>query len=1253
MSAESLSEVDEIALSFQRNVVVAASAGTGKTHRLTALYVLLTLGLTSMGLGSRRRSAAPVAPDRIWATTFTRAAAREIAQRVEGALGAIAKAPSLEGVPFAREIAARSAMLDDPPTSAMIKRRAAEALARWPAARIDTLHGLAGSIVDRHGLALGLPPGMRVLDEDESAHLAALAIDDVLSRALAAGGDAAASARYLLMATGGIHTLRPQLTRLFDRLDEEGVTPTSLALADHAEAARAVRAELARIARAASDGSGVPAVRTAASALLGALASAPGSADAFPEAAIDPTIEMLSVTLRKKREADEELDAFRKSFSGGTLRVAAERLVAFLRNAESLGARERGMVALIDEARSAALARRRRAGALGFGDLLRAARDGLRDQPELADLVCSDVDVLLVDEFQDTSTVQRDLVYLLRERVDARARRRPGDVPPALDLERHGLFLVGDRKQSIYGFRGADVAVFSRICAELGGEAAAFALHLPTRGVSRDANADFVALAESRRSGADVLAFVNAFSECDFSDGRAPSTARDFEVEYSAAERLVPVRPPEERGEVVVIEDDGAVPDDVDALTREAEGPLRESLVAAAWIAAHCAKTGCKPRDIAVLARRRNTLPLLSVALDRLGVPYVVAGRALYDAPEVRDLAALARLVVDPRDRQALATVLRGPVVSLSDTALAALSEPGKGIVYIATMPSLPERAALLTPDEQRRIAAFRAAFGAHRRAALRAPPADALRTLLTGFDLDRVFAALPRAEARLANVDRLVEIAAERGGTLASFSRWLDRRIADETDEPEGVIFSDDDDAVRLLTIHGSKGLDFPTVVLVDLAAEPRPVYPGVDLVPPQGDRPPHLLIRHFGTLDAAQTDEPAQVINLPTPAMKAAQTEARSREQAERRRLTYVALTRARDRLVLVSPATPPRGASAWRTLRVALPPEARATINRIESAVECLRGAAYAAAPRKHSTLEPAPRPKEAPRADASRKLPIAQTIALPTTALSLFEGCARRYRLRYLLGYDEPLASSQLDLFTVPEENTDAHVDDPLDDEDARDLGRAAHRVLERIPLRRWGLPIEPSEIEGRLVTEGVPRKSPELERLSQGIARFLQGRYVNDAKTLGAAWLREEPFVLDVPGGVRLALRGAMDLVLRLPDRKIDVVDYKRSRPRSDLSVYAFQLRAYALALARRFPEHAVRAGVLFLGAADEPAWIEGSAGVYFSAEDHQRFEVYLSSLAEAYSKARAAEVWEEVPLERCRSLHCGFVTACHRRSKKG
>src|SRR5262249_5398160 len=152
----------------------------------------------------------------------------------------------------------------------------------------------------------------------------------------------------------------------------------------------------------------------------------------------------------------------------------------------------------------------------------------------------------------------------------------------------------------------------------------------------------------------------------------------------------------------------------------------------------------------------------------------------------------------------------------------------------------------------------------AMRRAVLHMPPGEAIRTSIEALDLDRVLAALPRAAARLGNLDRLVAIARTQGGTLASFVRWLERRIREQTDEAEAAVFSPEDDAVRLTTNHASKGLDFPVVVLVDLNAEPHAASPGLALgrtdVPPKGpvasnDNSPAprmegqatLLVRHF----------------------------------------------------------------------------------------------------------------------------------------------------------------------------------------------------------------------------------------------------------------------------------------------------------------------------------------------------------------------------------------------------------------------
>ncbi|WP_437281749.1 UvrD-helicase domain-containing protein [Sorangium sp. So ce375] len=1340
-----LAEGDALIYAFRRNVVVAASAGTGKTHRLTALYVLLTLGLTSLGLPDAASAAPPVPPDRIVATTFSRAAAREIAHRVERSLREIARWNGEADIPFADILRARQAAVGGLPGAggaplpvAELRKRADEALARLSAARIDTLHGVAKQIVDRHAIAMGLSPAARILDEEEAQALSDLAVDEALSRALADGGERADAARALIAATGGVEAARSEVTRLLDRLDEDGLTPRRLALSDHAAEARDLARELHRLA-AESAALGSAAFREPAASLVAVLGRGGGGATFPAREASAPLIELLTQRKPHKSKvtpADEALIAFREALPGETHRDKAQQLLGFLRDAPALSRREARIVDLLEEIRERLSAIRRTEGGLGFGDLLRAARDGLRDDPAIGAAVRGSVDVLLVDEFQDTSAVQRDLVYLLRERDDAALSRPAGVAPTAAGLSGHGLFLVGDRKQSIYGFRGADVSIFCRVCAELAGAAAGRALELAPALWSPDPSADFVALRESRRSTPELLAFINAFSVRDFAQDRgagdggpgAPAASpRDFEIAYSAAEHLVaaPGRASEGPTDVVLVSDGGGAPDGVDALVRDARGQLREALIAAAYIARRVrgaggdgaadgdgASTGdLRFRDVAVLTRRRSTIPLVELALARLEIPYVVAGRALFDAAEVRDLAAILRLLLDPRDPLAMATVLRGPVVALSDTSLALLAPPGRGL----TVPLLgrwpgaalaqgvrgpfPDDAELddgrplpvlarLPPGDRERLEAFRARYAGLRRAALRSTPGEAIRAAVTAFDLDRVLAALPRAQARLGNVDRLISIARRRGGSLASFVRWLDRRIRDEADEPEAAVFSPEDDAVRLTTIHASKGLDFPAVVLLDLNAEPRADQPGLSYVPAAVDRPAALLVRHYargvdgrsrtGALRDVEASAHGPSLPISTPALQSARAEVRARERAERQRLTYVAITRARRELVLVGAEAKPRSGSAWLTLKAAVDAEPRAatadlgaeprlttadlgadastslagTLGATLDACSLLAGA-KAPAPGTDAYARAAPAPRAPPTAGPVR----AQTVLIAAASLAAFQACPRRFRLRHLLGIAEPAGEGQLGLFDVegPPELPGEERVELEDGADPRPPGRAVHRVLQRWPRPRWGEPTEAAEAIARLAFEGLSPHGPDALRTAEGIARFLDGPYARQLRGEEASLLREEALVLEVEPqrtgrrpGARLALSLAIDLAVLHPGGLIDVVEYKRARPRADLSPYELRLRACALALRRRHPDRPVRAGVLFIGAEVEPVWLAGSGPMGAIADDdHTRFERDLARLADRFAEARAEDRFDGVPVEACRKLRCGFVRACH------
>ncbi|HEU4536515.1 MAG TPA: UvrD-helicase domain-containing protein, partial [Polyangiaceae bacterium] len=452
----------------------------------------------------------------------------------------------------------------------------------------------------------------------------------------------------------------------------------------------------------------------------------------------------------------------------------------------------------------------RRRSALGFGDLVRTARNALRDRPDLARAAAAPYQAVLVDEFQDTSPVQRDLVFLLHEDPAARAERAPGAMPGRAALRPAGLLAVGDRKQAIYGFRGADVGVFTRLCLDLGGERARAGLGLPpSEGAPAEAQADYLTLRDSFRSGQPLLDFVNAFCARDMRRGEAAYEVRYTEDDHlrraagrPAAEPPGPVAPaaaptpapavespyadyvdapaaaespyadyvdPDPRAvtfdpgvdaPVEVLLDDGAAPEGVSPYVRALSAGGRGAAVAAGWVAHLVAAGGARPGEIAVLARENATLARVATALGRLDVPYALAGRGLLRTREVRDAVAMLRLLVDPGDRQALASVLRGPWVGLDDASLARLARPRRGLL---PPDEWAEAGALdaLEPGARELARAFADALAGLRAAVAALPPAAALDAARERFAFDEVLASLPRAPTRLAHLDRFRALAA------------------------------------------------------------------------------------------------------------------------------------------------------------------------------------------------------------------------------------------------------------------------------------------------------------------------------------------------------------------------------------------------------------------------------------------------------------------------------------------------------------
>ena len=444
---------------------------------------------------------------------------------------------------------------------------------------------------------------------------------------------------------------------------------------------------------------------------------------------------------------------------------------------------------------------------------------------------------VLVDEFQDTSRKQWELISLL---VKAWGEGIGLVAQPS-------IFIVGDRKQSIYRFRDAEVAVLQ----EAGGFIAAL----------RPGPSGRRTIARSFRAVPGLLAFVNdVFSEI----GRSAHRADDFK--YDEEDRF-PV--------------DVASTDDVLGVVA---GPDPESCAAA--VAAEVSRllkvgtvrdkeTGLarqtRPGDIAILFRSRSSHREFEAALEARGVPtYVYKGLGFFDADEIKDLSALIRYLANPSSELRAAALLRSRFVRLSDQALAALAP---GLASAITDAAPPSATAQLEDDDRRALDQLRRHAPAWIAQVDRVPPADLIEQLLpeTAYAYELRGARLHQAWENVKKMRGLIRRIQNRGyATLARIADHLDALTAG--DESNAVLEALD--AVNLMTVHASKGLEFPIVFVVNLARGasglPRPVRVSTD----------DVSVGPF----VSEMDE-----------------QERFREREETKRLLYVALTRARDRIYL----------------------------------------------------------------------------------------------------------------------------------------------------------------------------------------------------------------------------------------------------------------------------------------------------------------------------------------------------------------
>jgi ATP-dependent helicase/nuclease subunit A len=924
---------------FDRAVVLEAGAGTGKTSALVARLVCWCVGpgweraaaalggaatASALGTAGRRgrddsvseavvqaaRAVEPH-PDRIAARvlegvvaiTFTDAAAAEMAARVARALAALARGEAAEGID--------AAALPEAP--ALRRERAAHLLLAVDRLRVSTIHAFCSRLLAANPAEAGVHPSFAVdagetrVEEIVRAAVAARlrreaygpAADDVVT--LAAGGigpDRIAAVLAALVRDGV-----PEEALADDPCAPERVAALGAALAARAAGlssligdrfagrrrarnavalVEALRALPARLPTSLGHGAahGAPEARLPAVTAGGEQASA-ATAERVPGLTLVDLKALVAThlpdTLRKHlaKWATGDLGAEERAAAGdiaAELAAAARDLATICSHVERadeplLRAACRVLAPLLAEVRRAM----RDAGVLTYSDLLGRCRDLLRDHPETAARERRAIEQLVVDEFQDTDALQCEIVAALALEGD--------------DGERPGLFLVGDPKQSIYGWRNADLAAYEAFVGRV----------LAAGGVRHALSVNFrsvpAVLDEVERCLGDVMARDPGFQPAF--EPLLPCPARETDAGFARAGRA-----PVEHWIIAA----GGEP-----AAGGSEGATEvEASAAAADIAELHAREGVAWSEVAILMRATGDLPTYLQALRDAGVPYAVEReRTFYRRREILEASALVRAVLDPADHVALVAWLRSACVGVPDAALLPLWSRGfPGLMTelvgpdagaLARLRAAIAGAAAATPavPGSERIAGWEQALMwavetlAHARAAFAARPAAELVEVLRAATLvEATEAARALGVYRVANLDRffrlLLAAMDETGAHPQAVLERL-RRALREPEQEEARLRDAAVDAVRVLTIHKAKGLDFGHVYLVQA-----------------GRGMPNENLKEAAAARVGDAWE-LSLFRRPSPGWWRAAARSRRTAEAELVRTLYVAMTRARVRLVV----------------------------------------------------------------------------------------------------------------------------------------------------------------------------------------------------------------------------------------------------------------------------------------------------------------------------------------------------------------
>ena len=1172
-----------------RHMSITANAGSGKTRVLVSRYCDIVELFGAM-------------PDDIAAITFTEKAASELRAKIAGELE-------------------RRLSSDQHRASWKLLKLARE---KFPSAIVSTIHGFCSKLLREFPIETGVAPNFGVISGYERRRMSDDALMEAIEAALSETDNPEFESAYDLARRLSREKMESILRMMLSKRESVAFSESGGALAlDRDRTLDLWSHRLDAVVRGMMlNAETIPAFHAMiellkedksaeALGLFADLRSARSAEDIIPR--VNALRELLLTKegeprKRAYRLKGEEFEVL--EHPAMVLRGAFRRAAKFLESSGDASLHgelyddTRMLLAIYHDALRRYALRKERQNALDFEDLQLRVLDALRDDAA-RERIARRFQHIMIDEFQDTNELQYSIARDL------------------LDELRYGhLCIVGDKKQSIYGFRNAEVEVFTKATGEIQlsnrelrrDEAPLFFRVERIEPESRGEMLGEVKLSASFRLLPSLCSYVNESCGPVF---RATSIST-FGVDY---EQLVCARRGEGRGRVefilqapapeetaeqritigsaVDVMDD---PDRCDPIWCPESEMIARRLVEivagkepVVWEHSDGAddETGRPARfsDIAILCRKRSHFPAIEAAFRKYGVPFVTyGGVGFYRTQEIYDLLNYLRVLLNSRDEIALLGVLRSPFFCVSDAELYRLTidRSGGGGLWERAVGRVkggaaeePLRRAVETITDDHSMAS-------------RIPISLLIRRILERTGWRGAVIGSERGEQNLANLDKLLEMAREyesRGFTnLFDFVERTSEMVELEEMEGEAPI-NTGRDAVRLMTMHASKGLEFPIVVLPSLHS---PSYVSAE---PFFDKE-----LGFGwNWRFNQVEYRPAIVALMG-------LRASERERAEEARLFYVAITRARDMLILCGehdPQKPPAGTMLeWALAPFHDLPESNGERTLVSPQLRFLEADGATESGRRweqkvmfHLSIEELP--KYDPTASAGRSFPaeLVRIGELPAraegeiysaTQFLIYTQCPTKYYLKYRLD--------------IPEEIGEAYdvIPETRDTEDGTIFARLFRRVAQRIDEALADVPAPDgrSALE-RIVDEALllePLVTEDLDRMRRLLLESYGRIFASGparAVLFPEGGIPRVDYELRMPLG-REYLLGVIDRVIESPDGTLSIVQYKTRRLeyaelRAAATGYLPQLRVYAYLVSMLNPaQRAITGTVLFTEFPDEP-----------------------------------------------------------------